>query len=46
MDKIGVFFQEQRETSVRFNIIKKKISEICGICVSLRSNGAESLCEI
>ena len=27
--------KSSRETSVRFNIIKRKIREICGICVRL-----------
>ena len=35
MDKIGVFFfKSGSESSVGFNTIKRKISEICGICVS------------
>ena len=46
MDKIGVFFfKSGSESSVRFNAIKK-ISEICGICVSLWSKAAESIREI
>ena len=32
MDKIGVFFQEQRETSVRFNAIKKNQWDLWDLC--------------
>ena len=36
MDKIGVFFfQEQRETSVRFNSIKRKKSVEWDLCEAL-----------